>query len=249
MEILFSNSIGLEWKIENIKTKEIVSNGTDKILLHNIEIENGDYHFILTNTRFALNIIGYSVSINDIIIIDDFPSDGIYSIINVNNGEITDKIFSTKKTTHIFGNVQVENEININENYDVVVNPSGSLCMKNLSNINLNYNHSRLIVNGEIKCNGITHVNINKTGLLQASDNIVEDCYSSHGIVLKNTSVDCDMMKINIKNNGQVSVNGNTDTNNSSIEINLDNTTSSTDTGLIITGNGTMKTSDLSISM
>ena len=144
----------------------------------------------------------YTITINDAVVLDDFPSDGIYSIINMMNGIITDKIFSTKKTTHIFGNVAVENEMNINQNYDIVVNPSGSLCMNSGSNINLNYNHSRIIVDGKIKSDGETTININKTGLLEAEENIVDDYYSSHGIVLNNASVDCNIMQINVKNNG-----------------------------------------------
>ena len=55
-------------------------------------------------------------------------------------------------------------------------------------------------------------------------------------------------MKINIKNNGQVSVNGNTDTKNSSIEINLTDA-NLVETGLIVTDDGTLLTSSLLISM
>lgn len=248
MEILFSNSVGLKWNIERINTKESVFNGTDKTIMNVVNIENGDYKFILTDTHLTSTIINYTVIVNDIIIIDTFTSDGIYAIINIKNGVITDKIFSTKKTTHIFGNVSVENEMNINENYDVVINPPGNLCMENLSNINLNYSHSRLVVDGNIKCDGDTSININKTGLIKASDNITEEYASSHGVVLKNASINCDTLKINIKNNGQISVNGNTDTKNSSIEINLANTNLA-ETGLIVTDDGTLLTSSLLISM
>ena len=248
MEISFAMSIGLKWNIENINTNKSIFSGTDKVLLHNINIVDGDYRFILTNTNLVKIMHNYNVIINNIIEITKFPSDGIYSIINLKNGIVTDKIFSYKKLVCVQGNVLVETEMNINKNYDIIVEPLGSLCMGDLSNINLNHDHSRIIVNGELKCDGETTININKNGLLKAHNNITENNYASHGVILKDASILCDIMKINIKKSGQVSVNGNTNTNNSLVEINLTNA-DPCNTGLIIADDGMLSTSSISIQM